>query len=79
MASIRKRGDVWQARVRRYGYPDEVKSFPNKTDAEAWVRSIESEMDRGQYISRTDGGGVFPAGQNIYAESQEALGSTPAV
>lgn len=54
MASIRKRGDVWQARVRRYGYPDEVKSFPNKADAEAWARSIESEMDRSQYVSRTE-------------------------
>jgi len=52
MASIRKRGDVWQARVRRSGYPDEGKSFPTKAEAEAWARTIESEMDRGQFVSR---------------------------
>lgn len=54
MASIRKRGDVWQARVRRYGYPDEVKSFPTKADADTWARTIESEMDRGQFVSRAE-------------------------
>jgi integrase len=52
MASIRKRGAVWQARVRRYGYPDEVKSFPTKVDAETWARTIEGEMDRGPFVSR---------------------------
>lgn len=62
MASIRKRGDVWQVRVRRNGYPDEVKSFPNKTDAECWARSVESEMDRGQFVSRTE------AEQTTFAE-----------
>lgn len=54
MATIRKRGDVWQARVRRHGYPDEAKSFPCKADAERWSRSIEGEMDRGQFVSRVE-------------------------
>jgi integrase len=53
MASIRKRGDTWQARVRRSGYPDEVKSFLTKADAERWARSIESDMERGQFSSRS--------------------------
>lgn len=47
MASIRKRSGVWQARVRRKGYPDEVNSFDTKAEAQAWARSIESAMDQG--------------------------------
>jgi hypothetical protein len=31
MATIRKRGNTWQARVRRQGYPDEAKTKLNKT------------------------------------------------
>lgn len=54
MASIRRRGDKWQARVSRKGYQPEVKSFQTRQDAERWARSIEAEMDRGLYVSRTD-------------------------
>lgn len=54
MASIRKRGSTWQARVTRKGFPAEVQSFKTKSDAERWARSLESEMDKGGYISRTD-------------------------
>lgn len=52
MATIRKRGDSWQARVRRFGYPDEVKTCSTRTEAERWARAIESEMDGGQFVSR---------------------------
>ncbi|WP_079418340.1 integrase [Thiomonas intermedia] len=54
MATFRKRGDGWQARVRRRGYPDEVKTFPKRSDAERWARSVEGEMDRGDFVSRCD-------------------------
>jgi integrase len=54
MAYIRKRGHRWQAVIRRKGYPDEVKSFGNRADAERWARTLESEMDRGCYASRTE-------------------------
>jgi integrase len=47
MASIRQRSGVWQARVRRKGYPDEVCSFDTKAEAQTWARSIESAMDTG--------------------------------
>jgi len=47
MASIRQRSGVWQARVRRKGYPDEVSSFATKAEAQTWTRSIESAMDQG--------------------------------
>lgn len=52
MAAIRKRGSSWQAAVRRQGYPDSVKTFQSKFEAEQWARSIETEMDRGQFVSR---------------------------
>ena len=51
MASFRQHGNGWQARVRRQGYPDITKTFESKADAERWARSIESEIDKGQFIS----------------------------
>lgn len=52
MASIRRRGDRWQARVIRFGFPDQVKSFGMRVDAERWARAIEREMDQGAFVSR---------------------------
>lgn len=54
MASIRHRGNKWQARVTRIGFPPEVKTFGTRQDAERWARSIESEMDRGSYVNRSE-------------------------
>jgi integrase len=54
MASIRKRGNTWQARVIRKGYPEQNKSFPTKADAERWSRQIENEMDRAVFVSREE-------------------------
>ncbi len=55
MASIRKRGKhQWEARVRRKGYPIQCKTFELKSDAEAWTRDIENEMDRGVFVSRKE-------------------------
>ncbi|MBS1187591.1 MAG: phage integrase family protein [Burkholderiaceae bacterium] len=54
MATFRKYGRGWQARVRRRGYPDQTKSFPTKLEAERWARTIESEMDRCEFVSRKD-------------------------
>jgi len=54
MASIRRRGDKWQARVVRKGFPDEVKTFSTRQDAERWARSVESEMDKGSYLDRSE-------------------------
>ncbi len=54
MASIRKRGNKWQARICRAGYPAETKSFNVRADAERWARSIETEMDRGSFVSRSE-------------------------
>jgi integrase len=51
MASLRQHGKGWQARVRRQGYPDITKSFQGRQDAERWARALESEMDKGQFVS----------------------------
>ncbi|AHI77807.1 phage integrase family protein [Burkholderia thailandensis USAMRU Malaysia  len=55
MASITRRGDLqWQARVRRKGYPVQIKTFNTRAEAEAWARQIESEIDRGVFVSRAE-------------------------
>ena len=43
----------WQVKVRKRGYPPQVKTFDKKKDAEAWATVIESEMVRSVYIDRT--------------------------
>ena len=45
---------VWQAHIRRRGYSAQVRTFDSKAKAEAWTRKIESEMDRGEFVSRTE-------------------------
>lgn len=54
MASIRKRGNKWEVRIRKQGWPLTCKSFTTKVLATQWARQIESEMDRGIFISRTE-------------------------
>ncbi len=54
MATFRFRSNRWQARVRRLGQPDETRTFPTHQEAERWARSVESEMDRGSYVSYTE-------------------------
>jgi len=51
MASIRKRGSSWQARVARNGFPSETKTFRSHTEAERWCRSVEAGMDSGAFLS----------------------------
>ena len=50
MASIRKRGERWQARVIRFGYPDQSKTLATRQDAERWARSIESDIDKAIFL-----------------------------
>jgi integrase len=51
MASIRKRGNAWQARVTRRGFPEESGTFKTKAEAERWSRSTEAAMDAGTFSS----------------------------
>ena len=52
MASIRKHGDKWQARIQRRGQPSLSKSFNNKADALKWARNTESQVDLGTLASK---------------------------
>lgn len=55
MATIRKRGELqWQAIVKRKGHPLVSKTWNTRKEAEAWARQIESEMDRGVFVSRAE-------------------------
>ena len=47
MASVRKHGDKWQARVQRKSQSSLAKSFNNKADALKWARNVESQLDLG--------------------------------
>ena len=50
MASIRKHGEKWQARIQRRGQPSLAKSFSNKADALKWARNTESQLDLGTFV-----------------------------
>ncbi len=58
MASVIPRKDRdgnligWQAQVRRKGYPTQSKTFEKKSQAQAWARQAESEMERGVFVAR---------------------------
>ncbi len=55
MASYRKRqSGRWQAQIRRKGYRSQTRTFRTKAAAEAWVRSIEIEMDQGRFVPQND-------------------------
>ena len=54
MATITNRSRGWQVKIRRRGYPPQSGTFDTKSKAEAWARQIESEMDRGVFISRAE-------------------------
>jgi len=55
MASIRQLNNTnWQVQIRRKGHKPIVKTFINKTDALKWARQIESEIDRGMFLDRTE-------------------------
>ncbi len=48
MATIREKGlSQWQAQIRRKGWPYQNATFCTKKEAQAWARSIKSDMDRG--------------------------------
>ena len=54
MATIRNRSGVWQAQIRKHGHHIPSKSFSKKSDAEAWARKVESEVERGIFLDVTE-------------------------
>lgn len=53
MATIRKRQSKWHVQVRRSGQ-SRTRTFTHKTDAEAWARKIEREIDTGEIRGARD-------------------------
>ena len=47
MATIIKRNNNWQVKIRRKGFKSVSKSFKTKVLAQRWAREIENEMDKG--------------------------------
>lgn len=63
MASIRQRGDTWQARVSLKGFPPESRTFNSKADARRWTSETEAAMRRGKHKRYgSPGGGVDQLG-----------------
>jgi iron complex outermembrane receptor protein len=54
MPYIHQRGDYWRAEVRRRGYKPIYRSFDTRRQAEQWARRIESEIDAGVFIDRSE-------------------------
>ena len=44
----------WQAIVRLKGQPAQTKTFRTKAEAVRWSRQVESEMDKGVFVSRAE-------------------------
>ena len=45
MASIRKRNNRWEVRVRRRGYPTQTKTFTHKSSAQIWAKETELDLE----------------------------------
>jgi integrase len=55
MPTIRKKGEgQWHVQIRKRGYPPQTKTFTKEVDARKWATIIESEMERGIFVSRTE-------------------------
>lgn len=55
MPTIRKKGArQWHVQIRKSGYPIQTKTFTTRSDADKWATIIESEMERGVFVSRAE-------------------------
>ena len=52
MASIRKRNGRHHVQVRRRGYPQATRSFTSREAASKWIKNVEVDMERGEYLPR---------------------------
>lgn len=57
MATFRKRGDRWQAMVRKQGIT-RTRTFGNKAIAQKWARRVETEIEDGSHGEAIRGGTV---------------------
>ncbi len=52
MASIRKRNNRWEVRVRRSSQPTQTKTFTLKSDAQQWARETEIALEKGELLQK---------------------------
>lgn len=52
MASLRKRNNRWEVRVRRSGQPTQTKTFTLKSDAQQWAREAEIALEKGELLQK---------------------------
>ena len=45
---------VWQALVRKTGYPQQTRTFDSKAEAQTWAGGVENEMGHGVFVSRAE-------------------------
>ena len=50
MASITQRGSRYLVRVRRDGFASVAKTFTKRSDASAWARRVETDMEAGRWV-----------------------------
>jgi integrase len=51
MATLRQRGDRWQAIVRKVGHPPVVQTFSTRAAARTWSTRTEADIDAGRKVS----------------------------
>ena len=49
---VKTSSGTWKAMIRKTGFPQTIKTFRLKKDAEDWARRAEDEMVRGQFVQR---------------------------
>ena len=54
MAYFQKRSGAWRAIIKKKGHARQTRTFDTKAEAEAWARALETEMDRGVFVSRKE-------------------------
>ncbi|MDA8149897.1 MAG: site-specific integrase [Nitrospiraceae bacterium] len=55
MATVQKRGPYqWRVQIRKKGFPPQTRTFDVRSEADAWARQVEGEMDRGLFVSRKE-------------------------
>ncbi|GAB5604151.1 site-specific integrase [Sideroxyarcus sp. TK5] len=58
MATIRPKDGKWQVQIRRKGHGSITRTFTKKTDANKWASIVESEIERGVFVDRTEAEGT---------------------
>ena len=52
MASLRKRNNRWEVRIRRNGQPTQTRTFTLKSDAVQWAREAEIALEKGELLQK---------------------------